>query len=125
MTQADRQRARRDAAAGGGSVAQRARREQALERERRVEALVAEVLSTISQRDVLVAELERRAGRCLAEIQDIGWSGAARTAAACNISVREAARLRQLADDKDTAPRSSKRSSRTNDSGPTVRRTQP
>lgn len=103
MTQNDRQRARRDQA--GGTAAQRARREQARERDRRVELLVAEVLSTLSQRDVLVAGLERRAGLCLAEIHDLGWPGAVRTAAACDLTVREAARLRQLANDEDSAPR--------------------
>lgn len=104
MTQSDRQRARRERGEGG-TPAQRAHREQALARERRVELLVAEVLSVLSQRDVLVAGLERRAGRCLAEIHALGWPGPVGTAAACNLSVRDAARLRQLAD--DPAPRNS------------------
>ena len=106
MTQADRQRARREAA-GGGTAAQRARRQEARERERRFELLVVEVLSTLSQRDVLVAGLERRASRCLAEIHDLGWPGAVRTAAACDLSVREATRLRELANE-DPAPRDGK-----------------
>ena len=67
MTQSDRQRARR-AQAEGRTAAQRARRE----RERRAELLVAEVLSVLSQRDVLVAGLERHAGRCLVEIRALG-----------------------------------------------------
>ncbi|WP_295659003.1 hypothetical protein [uncultured Nocardioides sp.] len=98
MTQNDRQRTRRNLGEGG-TPAQRARREQARERERRVEVLVAEILNILSQRDVLVAGLERRAGRCLAEIHDLGWPGPARTAGACYLSVREAARLRHLAND--------------------------
>ena len=122
MTQADRLRARRDAA-GGGTAAQRARREHARGQERRFELLVAEVLSTLSQRDVLVAGLERRVGRCLAEIHDLGWPGAVRTATACGLSVREATRLRQLASDKDAAPRNSNRPPRTEDNGITVERT--
>jgi hypothetical protein len=119
MTQNNRQRARRDQA-GGGTAAQRKRREQAPERERQVELLVAEVLSTLSQRDVLVAGLERRAGRCLAEIHDLGWPGAVRTAAACDLTVREATRLRQLASDEDTAPHDNTRPPRTEDRGTTV-----
>lgn len=122
MTQNDRQRARRDATEGG-TPTQRARREQARERERRPELLVAEVLSVLSQRDVLVAGLERRAGRCLAEIHDLGWPGVVRTAAACDLSVREAARLRQLANNEDPAPRNSNQPSRTEDPGTSVGRT--
>lgn len=104
MTQSDRQKARRDAVEGGTAI-QHARRELARERERRVELLVAEVLNVLAQRDVLVTGLERRAGRCLAEIHDLGWPRAVRTAAACGLSVREATRLRQLAnaDERDGA----------------------
>lgn len=122
MTQADRQRARRDQAEGG-TPAQRARREQTREREGRVELLIAEVLSTLSQRDVLVAGLERRAGRCLAEIHDLGWPGPVHTAAACDLSVREAARLRQLDSNKDATPSSSDQPPRTKDTGIAVGRT--
>jgi hypothetical protein len=112
MTQNDRQRARRDRV-GGGTAARRALHE----RERRVELLVAEVLNTLSQRDVLVAGLERRAGRCLVEIHDLGWPGSVRVAAACDLSVREVARLRKLASEEDPQVIDRNRSPGTNDIG--------
>ena len=88
VSSADRQRARRDLADGRTGPASRRR-----ERERQAELLIAEVLSVLSQRDVLVAGLERRAGRCLADIRALGWPSAAVTAQACGISLREASRL--------------------------------
>jgi hypothetical protein len=98
MTQADQQRARRDRAERL-SAADRARHE----RERRAERLIAEVLSVLSQRDVLVAALETRAGRCLAEVRALGWPGVRATAAACDLSLHEAARLRALVEDDPPA----------------------
>lgn len=93
MTQSDRQRARRDLAEGRTGPG-RARRDS----ERRAELLIAEVLSVLSQRDVLVAGLEQRAGRCLAEILALGWPSTSSAAAACGLTVRESARLRGLVD---------------------------
>ena len=98
MKQADQQRARRDRSERR-TAADRARHE----RERRAERLIAEVLSVLSQRDVLVASLETRAGRCLAEVRALGWPGVRATAAACDLSLREAARLRALVDDDPPA----------------------
>lgn len=112
MTQNDRQRARRDRVKGG-TAARRALRE----RERRVELLVAEVLNTLSQRDVLIAGLERRAGRCLVEIHHLGWPGSVRTAAACDLSVREVARLRKLASEEHPQVIDRRQSPRTSDMG--------
>ncbi len=89
--QEDLQRARRDRAEGRTGPA-RARRD----RERRAELLVAQVLDVLAQRDVLVEELDLRAGRLLIEIKAVGWPSARETAAACGITVREAARLRDL-----------------------------
>lgn len=98
MTQSDRQRARRDRAEAR-TATQCARHE----REHRSELLVVEVLSVLSQRDVLVAALERRAGSCLVEIQALSWPGTGFTASACDLSLREATRLRELVNDGDAA----------------------
>ncbi len=116
MTQSDRQRARRDRAEGR-TATQRAQRD----RERRAELLVAEVLSVLSQRDVLVAGLERRAGRCLVEIHALGWLGSGLTASACDLSLREATRLRELVNEGDAAPPNRERPPEADD-GPAVGR---
>ncbi|GGF35144.1 hypothetical protein GCM10011519_05720 [Marmoricola endophyticus] len=84
--QTDRQRARRD----------RFTPQKSRVRRRHAERLVAQVRDTRAQRDALVAELDLRAGRLLAEIKDIGWPTLSETAAACGLPVHEAARLRRL-----------------------------
>lgn len=113
MTQTDRQRARKRHA-DHRSPARLAR----FERERRAELLIAEVLSLLSQRDVLVAGLEQRAGRCLVEIRSLGWPNARLTALACELTVREATRLRDLARSNEDG--ASPMSSRLSVSGATV-----
>lgn len=85
------QRARRDRAEGRAGTA-RARRDP----ERQAELLVAQVLDLLAQRDALVGELDLRIGRLLAEIRAMGWPPARQAAAACGLTVREAARLRDL-----------------------------
>lgn len=89
--QQDTQRARRDRAEGRTGPA-RARRD----RERHAELLLAQVLDVLAQRDILADELELRAGRLLAEIKELGWPSARETAAACGLTIRESARLRDL-----------------------------
>ena len=91
--QVDRQRARRGRQEGLTGP-ERLKRE----RQRQAELLVAQVLTALSQRDALVEELERRAGRYLAEIKALGWPSSRDTAEACGISLREAVRLRRLAE---------------------------
>lgn len=87
----DLQRARRDRGEGRTGPRQ-ARRD----RERQAELLIAEVLDALAQRDALVEKLDLRAGRLLAEIKALGSPSARVTATACGITVREAARLRDL-----------------------------
>lgn len=99
MTQPDRQRARRDRAERR-TPADLAR----YERERRAERLVAEVLSLLSQRDVLVSTLEKQAGRRLAEVMSLRWPGARATAAACGLSLNEAGRLQRLVESGTEPP---------------------
>ncbi len=97
--QLDQQRARRDRAEGRAGPA-RARRD----REREGERLVAQVLDVIAQRDVLVGELDVRAGRLLEEIQALGWPPAREAAAACGLTIREISRLRDLVQPSMLAP---------------------
>lgn len=85
--QDDRLRARRDRSAARNSRVRR----------RHAERLIAQVRDTRAQRDALLAELDVRAGRLLAEIRDLGWPPTRETAAACGLPVHEAARLRRLA----------------------------
>jgi len=91
--QQDRQRARRNHRAGLSGPA-RARRL----RQRQAEPLIAEVLNVLSQRDALANDLERRAGRYLLEIKALGWPSSQHTVELCGISLREAIRLRRLAE---------------------------
>jgi len=67
------------------------------ERQRQAELLVVQVLTALSQRDALVDQLERRVGRYLVEIKALGWLSSRDTAELCGISLKEAVRLRQLA----------------------------
>ncbi|QCW49777.1 hypothetical protein FE634_03995 [Nocardioides dongxiaopingii] len=59
--------------------------------------LIARVRDALAQRDAAVDALDLRAGRLLTEITALRWAPAREAAAACGISVREAARLRGLA----------------------------
>lgn len=97
--QQQRQRARRDRAEGRTGPA-RARRD----REHEAERLVAQVLDVLAQREVLVRELDAKAGRLLADIKALGWPPAREAAAACGLTVREAARLRDLVRPSVSAP---------------------
>lgn len=97
--QQDRQRARRDRAEGRTGPA-RARRE----RERNAERLIAQVLDVLARRELLVGELDAKVGRLLVDIKALGWPPARDTAAACGLTVREAARLRDLVRPSAPAP---------------------
>lgn len=46
----------------------------------------------------MIGDLERRAARCLVEIKVLGWPSSRDTADLCGISLREAVRLRELAE---------------------------
>jgi len=59
--------------------------------------LIAQVLNALSQRDAVVDDLEQQAGRLLFEIKGLGWPSSRDTAELCGISLREAVRLRGLA----------------------------
>ena len=91
-----RQRARRDAR----TVTSR-RRAELLKRAKRLEDLAVRVMTAIGERDAAVAAAEHRAGNALREMtthegvtlrEAVEWCGN-------QIGVREAARLRRLADD--------------------------
>lgn len=97
MTQTDRQRARLNGAERR-TLADLA----GYERERRAERLIAEVLSLLSQRDVLVSALEKQAGRCLIEVRSLRWPGARATATACGLTLHEAGRLQRHSEDGAT-----------------------
>ena len=62
-----------------------------------MEVLIAQVLDALAQRDALVDAFDLRAGRLLTEISALRWPSAREAAAACGITVREAARLRGIA----------------------------
>lgn len=95
-----RQKARRAAL----DVAARARQERA-EREKRIEGHAVEVLTAVGERDAAVAAAEQRAGTALRAMADEGltvremteWCGD-------EISVKEATRLKGLADDVASDP---------------------
>jgi hypothetical protein len=48
----------------------------------------------------VVDELERRAGRCLLEIQALGWPPSRQAAESCGIRLRDFSRLRNLVTDE-------------------------
>lgn len=95
-----RQKARRAAL----DVAARARAER-VEREKRIEGHAVEVLTAVGERDAAVAAAEQRAGTALRAMADEGltvremteWCGD-------EISVKEATRLKGLADDSASGP---------------------
>jgi hypothetical protein len=106
MSQTIRQQARRQAL----DVAAKRRRERQ-ERERRLEDLMVQVLTAVGERDAAIAEADRRAGEALREMTEregltlreaVEWFDG-------QVSLREATRLRRLADgDKasdDAGPR--------------------
>ncbi len=90
--QQDQQRARRNRREGVTGPG-RAKREQ----QRQAELLIAQVLNALSYRDAVVDDLEQQAGRLLFEIKGLGWPSSRDTAELCGISLREAVRLRHLA----------------------------
>ena len=91
-----KQQARRTAR----EMAEKRRREQA-ERERRLIDLAEQVMVAIGERDAAVVEAEKRAGAALREFTEVeGLSlGEAVEWCAETVTVREATRLRRLADD--------------------------
>ena len=97
--QQDAQRARRDRAEGRSGPG-RARRE----RERAAERLVAQVLDLVDQREVLVRQLDIRAGRLLTEIKALRCPPAREVAAATGLTLREITRLRDLVQPSVLAP---------------------
>ena len=95
-----KQQARRTAR----EMAGRRRRERE-ERERRVIDLAERVLVAIGQRDVAVAETEKRAGEALRELTEVEGLSVAEAVEWCGemITVREATRLRRLSDSEGGA----------------------
>jgi len=93
-----KQRARRQAL----DVAARYRR-QLVEREKRLKNLAIQVLTALGERDAAVAATERRAGAALQQMTDTEGLTLRQATEWCDeLSVREATRLRRLADDTAT-----------------------
>jgi len=90
---------RQQARAAARDMAQRRRREQ-IERDRRLEGLAVQVLTAVGERDVAVAAAEHRAGAALREMVEVEHLNLREAVAWCDerISVREAIRLRRLAE---------------------------
>jgi hypothetical protein len=90
-----RQKARRDARAVTSK-----RRAALLERARRLEDLAVQVMTAIGERDAAVAAAEQRAGNALREMTMFGGVTLREAVEWCGdqIGVREATRLRRLAD---------------------------
>ena len=89
-----KQQARRTAR----EMAERRRKERE-ERERRVIDLAAQVMVAIGQRDAAVAETEKRAGEALRELTEVEGLSLGEAVEWCGetVTVREATRLRRLA----------------------------
>ena len=88
-----RQQARRQAL---GAAAQQ--RQARVERERRVQHLVVQVLTAIGERDAVVIETERRAGAALQQMTRVEGLSAAQALKWCGnkLTMREVTRLRRL-----------------------------
>jgi hypothetical protein len=100
-----KQTARQAARLAASHVHSKYRRER-VDRDRRLERLVVEVLSALGERDGMIAATEQRAGAALQAMiidehltvsEEVQWCAGA-------ISHREAARLRQLADRAQERP---------------------
>lgn len=92
-TQSVRQAARRDARTIAGK-----RRAELLDRSRRLEALAVEVMTAIAERDLAVADAERRAGEALRRMtaeegltlrETVQWCGGC-------VNVADATKLRKV-----------------------------
>ena len=98
-----RQKARRDA-----RTVTSKRRAALLERAKRLEDLAVQVMTAIGERDAAVAAAEQRAGNALREMTTVEGVTLREAVEWCGdqIGVREATRLRRLADDDqdDGAP---------------------
>ena len=94
--QSIRQEARRTAL----DVQAKKRRER-VEREKRLEGLAVRVLVAVLERDVAVADAERRAGKALREMTEDEGLSVREAAEWCGgeITTREMTRLRRLAED--------------------------
>jgi hypothetical protein len=93
-----RQQARRDA-----RTVTSKRRAALLERAKRLEDLAVQVMTAIGERDAAVAAAEQRAGNALREMTTVEGVTLREAVEWCGdqIGVREATRLRRLADDQD------------------------
>ena len=95
-----RQKARRDAR----SVTSK-RRAALLERAKRMEDLAVQVMTAVGERDAAVAEAEKRAGAALCEMTTVEGVTLREAVEWCGdqIGVREATRLRRLAENDQDA----------------------
>ena len=95
-----RQKARRDA-----RTVTAKRRAELLERAKRLEDLAVQVMTAMGERDTAVAAAERRAGNALREMTTVEGVTLREAVAWCGdqLGVREATRLRRLADDEQGA----------------------
>jgi hypothetical protein len=93
-----RQKARRDA-----RTVTSKRRAVLLERAKRLEDLAVQVITAIGEREAAVAEAENRAGKALREMTSIEGVTVREAVEWCgnHIGLREATRLRRLADESD------------------------
>lgn len=97
---------RQQARAAARDMAQRRRRERA-ERDRRLEDLAVQVVTSIAERDVAVEAAERRAGAAVREMAEVEGLTLREVVAWCDnrVSLREATRLRRLTgDEADASP---------------------
>ena len=95
-----RQRARRDA-----RTVTSKRRAALLERAKRLEDLAVQVMTAVGERDAAVAEAEKRAGAALREMTTVEGVTLREAVEWCGdqIGVREATRLRRLAENDQDA----------------------
>jgi hypothetical protein len=96
------QQSMRQAARRSALDAQAALRKERADRERRREALAVAVLTALGERDALVRDAERRAGqalRTMTEDEGLSLREAVEWCGSGALTVREVARLRQLAHD--------------------------
>jgi hypothetical protein len=97
-----KQQIRQQARQAARDAALRRRRERE-ERDRRLTDLAEQVLVAVAERDVAVAEAERRVGLALREFTEVEGLTLREAVAWCDekVSVREATRLRRLAEQAD------------------------
>jgi hypothetical protein len=95
----------RQAARRAALDAQAQRRRERAERERRIEALVVDVLTALTERQASIEQCERRAGRALCELTEREGLSVSDAAEWCgdNLTAREAKRLLRLAGPRHAA----------------------